>query len=92
MTNVTISSPTRFTSSRSGEGHFRLDHPEFGPGGGVFWISLRGKLGRSNTLCERGGGGFAIELAGLREVDFFVFEVIEFEKSAGAFRMRPGVK
>jgi len=80
------SSPTRFNIFEVGEGHFRLDHPEIRSGGGVFWISLRGSWAEANTLAERRrGGGFAIRLAGLREVDFSSSEVIEFEKSAGAF-------
>ena len=36
-------------------------------------------------LAERGAGRFVIKLAGLREIDFFVFEVIDFEQSRCAF-------
>src|SRR5262249_14373082 len=36
-------------------------------------------------LAEGRGGGFAIELAGLSEIDFLVLEVIDFEERCSSF-------
>ena len=71
-----------------GVGHLRLHHPELGQ------VAARlGFLGAEGgaeavDLAERHGGGFVIELAGLREVGLVVVEVIHLEQRGGAFAGR----
>ena len=66
-------------------GGFGLEHPEFGE------VAARlrffgAKCGTEGVdLAERRGGGFDVELAGLREIGFFVVDVLHFEERGGAF-------
>src|ERR1019366_1075969 len=63
---------------------FRSDAPEPGKvGAGLGFFGAEGWTERVD-LAERHGGGFDIELAGLREVGL-LFEVIHGEKRGGSF-------
>ena len=50
-------------------------------------LGFFGAKGRAEAirLAESRAGGFVIELAGLRQIDFLVFEIIDFKQSGRAF-------
>ena len=69
----------------SGVSHLRLHHPELGEmAAGLRFFGAEHRT-EAIGFAEGRGGRLAIELAGLREIDFFVLEVIDFEESRGAF-------
>ena len=66
-------------------GRLRLEHPEFSqvaPRLGFFGAE-RGT--ERIDLAERRGGGFHVQLPGLRQIGFLVVDVVHFEKRGGAF-------
>ena len=69
-------------------GRFGLEHPEFGEVAARlrFFGAKRGP--ERIDLAQRGGRGFHVELAGLREIGLLVVDVIHFEKRGGAFAGR----
>ncbi len=66
-------------------GSFGLEHPEFGEVAARLGF-FRAKCGAERVdLAESHGGGFDVELAGLRQVGLLVVNVIYFEERGGAF-------
>ena len=69
-------------------GHFRLYHPEFGQmTAGLRFFSAK-CWAEAIDLAECHGIRFVVKLAGLRQIYFFIFEIIHFEKRRGPFASR----
>ena len=71
-----------------GVGHLRLHHPELGEVAARLGFLGAERGAEAIHLAERHGGGFVVELAGLRQVGLVVVEVIHLEQRGGAFAGR----
>ncbi len=68
-----------------GVSHFGLDHPKFGEVTTSLGFFGAERGAEAIHFAEGHSVGFVVKLAGLRQVNFFVFEVIHFKERGGAF-------
>ena len=70
------------------EGGFGLEHPEFREVAPRFRFFRAKRGAKTINLAQRRRQGFAVELAGLRQVSFLIVDVLHFKKCGRAFAGR----